>query len=127
LVNAFVGRSNSTEDSIVNAVVGDCDSEAASQLFSPTGSIAGVGGPKIRFNLRESEAQTTGKHAGWHRFTQTVVAAAGSFDAGSFQIPQRVMHLANAAALRDHLDGAGIGAEFVNHEKSDAAAATYLV
>lgn len=84
-------------------------------------------------------ARQYSKHlAGWHRFTKKVVSAAGSFDPGSIQIPQHVLHLANALALRDRDRTLPAGkqrrlrhtrlSEFVKHEKDSAVATTrYLV
>ena len=84
-------------------------------------------------------ARQYSKHlAGWHRFTKKVVSAAGSFDPGSIQIPQHVLHLANSLALRDRDRTLPAGkqrrlrhtrlSEFVKHEKDSAVTTTrYLV
>lgn len=78
--------------------------------------------------------------SGWQRFTQKVVSAAGSFNPGSLQIPQRLLHLANSMALecrsRELASARGrpIGpdfvftSEFVKHDGDSAASAVrYLV
>jgi len=78
---------------------------------------------------------TLSNQEGWLRFTKKVVSAAGSFDPGSIQIPQKLFHLANSLALRDRdstLRRKGrrhdTPSEFVAPEKDTAVTNTrYLV
>mmetsp|Transcript_24105 Transcript_24105/g.71908 ORF Transcript_24105/g.71908 Transcript_24105/m.71908 type:complete len:1996 (-) Transcript_24105:489-6476(-) len=95
-----VRRLNSGSMAMVSSTA--IESGAAAVSSTPKSTKIAWQSAKTRIDKQRREATLLS----WHKFTQMVVSAAGSFNAGSFQIPQHAVLLANDVARRE-LQNAG--------------------